>query len=532
MKIKILILLMGAVLIGCIQLSLVHAETGNQSNLESWFTNGRPADLILGPLGFEKSGGPFFLHHTGGVETDEVHISTEPGFTLSTETLLSTIKDAKTTSCTASNLSPSTTYWFKVRTCYADSGYGDSVQRWATNKASTWGGGWMGRETNHFKIYYHAGYEQQANSLLEAHENVYEFVTGFIGYAPPTRTEIYLCSTPEEWAEIGSAPYVPGEELSAGQWSNGVLSYYNTFGGSGVIHEFVHAVESQLLEFERPTWWKEGLACYLTYKFTGEPGPGGLYPDQFSDFTGSILENNPPFKTLSELEAEVVLTKFGYEESTSVFLFIDENCGESKIKEIIRAADAMENVHAVFQAAFGISFQAFEAEWRNCLTQSVVAIAEAQSAVGTAERDGRTHGLDEAKARLSEARDAFNFGRFGEAWAKASEAYTLAESATHEAVGPSPTPTPTSTPTPTTTLTATPTQTPTSTPIPTATPTSARTPAPTPTTTFIPPAEGAPWVWIGVGIAIVVIIAVVALVLTRKGKWNLKLRSFSKAEDT
>jgi len=397
----------------------------------------------------------------------EVHMSTEPGFDLSDKTIIATITDRSNSSITINNLNSNTTYWFKVRTCYADGKYGDSVQRWATTKASMVSGEWMERETDHFKIYYRAGYEQQANSLLEAHENVYEFVTGFIGYAPPTRTEIYLCSTPEEYAEVGNTPpeAKPAVGASAGQWSNGVLSYYNTFSGSGVAHEFVHAVESQLLGFERPTWWKEGLACYLTYKFAGEPGPGGIYPDQISDFTRSILENDPPFKNLSELEGEIALTKFGYEESTSVFLFIEENYGESKIKEIIRAADAVENVHAAFQAVLGVSFQAFEAGWRKCLTRSVVAIAEAKSAVGAAEREGRTHGLHEAKARLSEAQNAFNFGRFGEAWEKASEAYTIAESATHEAAGPS---------------------------------------------------QGAPWIWAGVGIAVAVI--VLAFLLTRKRK--------------
>ena len=43
---------------------------GSGNPNENWFTNGQPADLILGPLGFEQSGGPSFLHHPGSVETD------------------------------------------------------------------------------------------------------------------------------------------------------------------------------------------------------------------------------------------------------------------------------------------------------------------------------------------------------------------------------------------------------------------------------------------------------------------------------
>lgn len=61
----------------------------------------------------------------------EVHKSSEPGFTPTNETLLTTITDATTTSYTATDLSPGTLYYFKIRT-YDTLGYGDSVQRWAT----------------------------------------------------------------------------------------------------------------------------------------------------------------------------------------------------------------------------------------------------------------------------------------------------------------------------------------------------------------------------------------------------------------
>ena len=287
-------------------------------------------------------------------------------------------------------------------------------------------------ESEHFVIYYHADYEQQADGLLSAHENCYTFVTEFIGYEPPPKTKIYLCSTPEEIVEVGGRPRAipPPPETPTGSWSNGSLNYYYTFGGTAVVHEFVHAVESQFLRFERPRWWIEGLACYVTYKFAGAPSPAGLYSNQLSDFTGSILENNPPFKTLSELEGEVVLTKFGYETSTSVFLYIEENYTETKVKEIILAAANTENIHSAFRAALGISFQAFQSEWYTSIVQGTLALVEAQSAVGAAERGRRTVGLEEAKARLSEAVSSFNRGKFLEAKAKAEEAENLAAAAT------------------------------------------------------------------------------------------------------
>ena len=287
-------------------------------------------------------------------------------------------------------------------------------------------------ESEHFVIYYHVGYEQQADSLLSAHENCYTFVTEFIGYEPQSKTKIYLCSTPEEIVEVGGRPGAtpPPPGTPTGSWSNGSLNYYYTFGGTAVVHEFVHAVESQLLQFERPRWWIEGLACYVTYKFAGAPSPAGLYSDQLSEFTGSILYNNPPFKSLGELRDVVVLDAFGYMESMSVFLFIGENYGELRVENIIQAARDTESIPAAFQASLGVSFPAFEAEWRNCLTQSVVAIAEAQTAVSTAERDGRTMGLENAKARLSEAVSSFNRGKFLEARAKAGEAENLAAAAT------------------------------------------------------------------------------------------------------
>jgi sugar lactone lactonase YvrE len=70
MKMRTILLFLIGVLIGCISPSIVRAGINNQNNSENWFTNGQPADLILGPLGFEKSGGPSFLHHPGSVATD------------------------------------------------------------------------------------------------------------------------------------------------------------------------------------------------------------------------------------------------------------------------------------------------------------------------------------------------------------------------------------------------------------------------------------------------------------------------------
>ena len=62
----------------------------------------------------------------------EVHMSTEPGFTPSAETLLTTITNATITSYTIDNLPSSTTYYFKIRTYTSAGSYGDSVQRYAT----------------------------------------------------------------------------------------------------------------------------------------------------------------------------------------------------------------------------------------------------------------------------------------------------------------------------------------------------------------------------------------------------------------
>jgi hypothetical protein len=62
----------------------------------------------------------------------EVHTSTTSGFTPSSATLLAAITDRATTSYTADNLSPGTTYYFKILTYTLDGMYAESNQESAT----------------------------------------------------------------------------------------------------------------------------------------------------------------------------------------------------------------------------------------------------------------------------------------------------------------------------------------------------------------------------------------------------------------
>jgi len=50
------------------------SESRLLENQSDWFTTGQAADLILGPLGLEESGGPSFLNHPMGVATDGVRL--------------------------------------------------------------------------------------------------------------------------------------------------------------------------------------------------------------------------------------------------------------------------------------------------------------------------------------------------------------------------------------------------------------------------------------------------------------------------
>jgi hypothetical protein len=292
------------------------------------------------------------------------------------------------------------------------------------------------KEGDHFKIFYHKGYDQQADRLLKAHEDCYAMVTDFIGYQPPSKTDIYLCATPDEIIDFGY-PTKPTVDDSCGQFYRGVLSYYNPkellqAEGSLATHEVTHAIERQFLSFHCPFWWTEGLACYLSYlarNMTGRPSPGGLYDNQLQLLSDSILRNNPPFRTLQDLISPPA-DALSYITSTTVFLYLDENYKQSKIKELMSSAKNAQDIYRALNTTLAKGFDEFQAEWKNCLTGVVKGIADAQTAVEAAELEHRTHGLYDAKAELSEAINAFNVGRYREATVKANEAMGLAQSST------------------------------------------------------------------------------------------------------
>jgi len=296
------------------------------------------------------------------------------------------------------------------------------------------------KEGEHFKILYHKGYDQQAGRLLKAHEDCYKLVTDYIGYKPPSKTEIYLCATPEEITTDFGYPTKPAANDSCGQFYKGVLFYYNPkellqTDDALATHEVTHAIERQFLSFSCPFWWTEGLACYLSHlatNTTGRPSPGGLYNNQLQLLSSSILQNNPPFRTLQDLVTPPA-DPLNYITSTTVFLYIDENYNQLKIKELISSAKTTGDIFRALNTTLRKDFTKFQSEWKNCLTGAVKGIADAQTAVKTAEQEQRTRGLEGAKTKLSDAINAFNVGRYREATAKASEATGLAQSSTKRA---------------------------------------------------------------------------------------------------
>jgi hypothetical protein len=165
---------------------------------------------------------------------------------------------------------------------------------------------------------------------------------------------------------------------------------------------------------------------------TGRSSPGGLYDNQLQLLSDSILRNNPPFRTLQDLISPPA-DALSYITSTTVFLYLDENYNQSKIRELVSSAKNTQDIYRVLNTTLAVEFDEFQAEWKNCLIGVVRGIADAKTAVEAAELEHRTRRLDDAKAELSEAINAFNVGRYREATAKANEAMGLAQSSSKPA---------------------------------------------------------------------------------------------------
>lgn len=237
---------------------------------------------------------------------------------------------------------------------------------------------WQFYSTDNFDIYYYDG--GQSNALVAAKflEKEFERITDVIGYAPYTKTKIFLYNSPKELQQSNVG--VKGKSFTVGGQTNFVKSQVE-IAYPGTMLDFKDELVLQIAKMlindmmfggsltdmfqsayllSLPEWFIEGAARYIAEGWSIE----------MDDFARELFHDQKRVK-LSRLSGEEAALA-----GQSVWNFVAVRYGRSSISNILNLTRIIRNEESSIVNTLGIPFKLFTRQWQSFYTEMDAQMAE------------------------------------------------------------------------------------------------------------------------------------------------------------
>ena len=231
---------------------------------------------------------------------------------------------------------------------------------------------WNTLQLPHFYVHYQEIDTKIAQSLAAKAGSIYQTIVEDVGYAPPRKTDVYLCPTPEtfrlkqpsqaklpDWAAGVAYPYLNRIVMRSAltRDEQGTIKPVEIF-----KHEFAHIVLEQALAKRggAPRWLSEGFSMYHARQWT-------LHGQRTIE-EATLRETFIPLRLLTtRFPVEEKAARLAYAQSFSLVAFILNTYGSPVFQRFIaNLKQGMETDTALRHAA-GVNLIRLEAEWQASL---------------------------------------------------------------------------------------------------------------------------------------------------------------------
>ncbi len=240
-------------------------------------------------------------------------------------------------------------------------------ERFGKNRVQFKNFNWRYYSSDNFDVYFYDGGQDNALIAAKFLEKEFERITDVIGYAPYTKTKIFLYNSTSDLQQSNVG--VKGKSYTVGGQTDFVKSQVEVaYPGSMIAfkHELVQQISEMLINdmmfggsltdmfqsaylLTLPEWFIQGAARYIAQ--------------------GWSIEMDDFMRDLFNEKRNVKLTKFTGEEAAivgqSVWNFIAARYGRSSISNILNLTRIIRNEESSVVNTLGIPFRLFSRQWQS-----------------------------------------------------------------------------------------------------------------------------------------------------------------------
>ena len=237
---------------------------------------------------------------------------------------------------------------------------------------------WRYYSSDNFDIYFYDGGEPNALIAAKFMEKEFERITDIIGYAPYTKTKIFLYNSAKDLQQSNVG--VKGKNYTIGGQTNFVKSQVE-IAYPGTMYDFEHELVLRISEMlindmmfggsltdmfqsayllSLPEWFIEGAARYIAEGWSIE----------MDDFARELFTDKKRVK-LSRLSGEEAALA-----GQSVWNFVAARYGRSSISNILNLTRIIRNEESSIVNTLGIPFKLFNRQWQAFYTEMSTQMAD------------------------------------------------------------------------------------------------------------------------------------------------------------